>query len=173
MNTLTVNQNAIIESILKEFETSNNTAKTPSDFPFFDELITQSEIDLKEIAELDKRFEIGKQFITNQIYADFKIIEPFIKKSNLACSLVVEGNYKVIKIGTGFYANGNVKDSFGLHYEAEYGYKEFKSGKSCIEYIGYMVHVGWQGARKPDLNSAINSLEFKDKFVAIFNTVNK
>ncbi len=173
MNTLTVNQKAIIESILKEFETSNNTAKTPSDFPFFDELITQSEIDLKEIAELDKRFEIGKQFITNQMYADFKIIEPFIKKSNLVCKLVIEKDYKAIQIGIGFYNNGSVIDSFGLHYEAEYGYKEFKSRKSCKEYIGYTIRIGYQGAKKPDLNSSINSLEFKDKFVVIFNTVNK
>lgn len=173
MNTLTDNQKTILDSIIKEFETSNIVANTPSDFPFFDELIHQSEKDLKEIAELDKRFEIGKQFITDQINIDFKIIEPFIKKSNLVCKLNVEGDYKSIEIGIGFYDNGNVKDSFGLHYVAEYTNKKFVSGKSCKEYLGYGVHVGFQGARKADLNSAINSLEFKDKFVAIFNTVNK
>lgn len=173
MNTLTDNQKAILNSIVKEFETSNIIANTPSDFPFFDGLILQSEKDLKEIAELGKRFEIGNQFITNQINIDFKIIEPFIKKSNLVCKLTIEGNYKAIEIGTSFYDNGAVKNSFGLHYEVVYGYKKFESGKSCKEYDGYCIHIGYQGARKPDLNSTINSLEFKDKFIGIFNQVNK
>lgn len=171
MKSLTRNQTGIINSIIKEFKTSNDTVKEPSGISFFDDLIIQSEIDLKEIAELKQRRKIGNDFIKSQTEIDYNILKPHIDKIGLGIKLFDT----VIHIGSGYYENGLMKNVTSFRYIEDTVLKTFPSGKTCYEYMGYNIifNRNCKDVINNNLNDLINCSEFQELIKQYLNEKNE